>query len=112
MALKIEQECDLSGKRVSVSLPTSGPLDLSNIPLPKGWERRPAFPGGKVGDPSGMTLCEQAIPLYDQALIEADDARDQVYARSMSKAKAQICGTAQPGQAVPRATSSFAGARR
>lgn len=110
MALKIEQECDFSGKRASVKLPTDGPLDLSKIPLPEGWTTRPGIAG--VTEDEELILCPEAAEVYDKALDSVQVAIKQVWEGAMRQARKQ----AQPAPAAPATggvhrSSSFAGAR-
>jgi len=89
MALKIEQACDWCNERRQVALPKSGPLDLSKVPLPEGWEDKPPFPGGKVGPQDSQQLCDECAADYVTVLSQADAARDGVYMQAMSKARSR-----------------------
>ena len=111
MSLKIEQNCDWCGLRVSVSIKTSGgQIDL-NIPLPEGWERKPAFPGGQVGEQDGQELCETCHPQYDTVVESANQARDHVFTQAMQRSSQQRSAQ-EAGSGRKVQSSSLVGAGR
>ena len=108
MALTIDHVCDLSGKREAARLPSSGPLDLSKIPLPEGWVRRPKFDEVGPQDEAELTLCPEAIAVYEQALKDGETAKQQVYKNAYNTARG-LFRKAQPVAAgSPSRSSSFA----
>jgi len=107
MALTIDHVCDLSGKREAAKLPTSGPLDLGKIPLPEGWVRRPKFDEVGPQDDLQLTLCPEAITIYEQALKDGEAAKQQVYKNAFTVAQ-NMFRKAQPVAAGPHRSSSFA----
>jgi len=107
MALTIDHVCDLSGKREAARLPSSGPLDLSKIPLPEGWVRKPKFEGVGPQEDEHLTLCPAALPIYEQALKDGEAAKRQVYANAFKAAMA-LSRKAQPAAAGTHRSSSFA----
>ena len=108
MALTIDHVCDLSGKREAAKLPSSGPLDLSKIPLPEGWVRRPKFDGVGPQDEPEITLCPEALTIYEQALKDGEEAKRQVYKNAFNTA-AGLSRKAQPVAAAGNHRSSSFG---
>lgn len=106
MAIKFEHECDWCEQRKQVSLPKSGPLDLSKVPLPEEWSEVESFPGGKVGPQDGQQLCEVCKTEYAAVLEAADKARDDVYRAAMLRAKQTRGSRAAAGKTTQ--SSSFA----
>ena len=110
MSLKIEQNCDWCGLRVAVSLKAvGGKIDL-NVPLPEGWARKPAFPGGNVGEQDGQELCDKCHPQYDAVIEQAEQARDNVYKQAMQRASQHQSGGG--GRKVQSSSLVAGGARR
>jgi hypothetical protein len=107
MALTIDHVCDLSGKREAAKLPKSGPLDLGKIPLPDGWVRRPKFDGVGPQDDAELTLCPEAIEIYEKALLDGEEAKKQVYKNAFNSARSMF-RKAQPVAAGTHRSSSFA----
>jgi len=106
MALTIDHVCDLSGKREAAKLPSSGPLDLSKIPLPEGWVRKPKFDGEGPQDEAELTLCPEAVKIYEQALKDGEAAKRQVYKNAFGTAR-NLFRKAQPVAAGSARSSSF-----
>lgn len=113
MALKIEFECDMSGKREAVKIKPG--MNLADIPLPEGWVERDAFPGGNVNDGDPVVMCPEVVGVYEQALKDGENARDEAYRKAMSRARGVV--NQKPASGSPKAiaggkpvmTSSFQG---
>ena len=109
MSLKIEQECDFSGKRAPVKLPKSGPLDLGNIPTPEGWQTRPGVKD--VHEDEELLLCPEAAEIYDEAIEQAKQAVRQVWEQAMRRARKKVSPPAPQavGAGAAHRSSSFNG---